>query len=362
MRCVSPAESANQNERMTAMIMDTRIAVPTDTEIKLAADLLKQGELVAFPTETVYGLGGNGLLGDAVEKIFQAKGRPMDNPLILHVGDWLLTEMVCTPSPLAQNLMEEFWPGPLTVLCPKTNQVPWQVTAGLPKVALRMPNHPVALRLLRRAGVPVAAPSANASGRPSPTLAVHVWTDLAGKIPLILDGGPCQIGVESTVVDVEQEQVTILRPGLVTREMLELVTGRPVDVAQSTLRPLQPGETALSPGMKHRHYAPAAKVFLVPDEDPIPRLRRCYREATAAGQRAAVMCFTEDLPALADCNPYDLGGRHHAETMAQRLFAILRQVDEAGMDVVFSAVVPPEGAGLAVMNRLGRAAEFKQVE
>lgn len=340
--------------------MDTNIVTPTDGQIELAANLLKCGELVAFPTETVYGLGGNGLNPRAVEKIFHAKGRPADNPLILHIGNWGLLDEICTPSPQARLLMDAFWPGPLTVLCPKAASVPDQVTAGLPKVAVRMPNHPVALALLQQVNLPVAAPSANVSGRPSPTTAVHVLTDLMGMIPLILDGGPCPVGVESTVVDVADEGVIILRPGGITREMLEQVVDAPVQVAGSALRPLAAGEAALSPGMKHRHYAPRAQVLLVEGDAPMGMLRKHYQAAISVGKRAGVMCFTEDLPALSDCNPFDLGSRYHGETVAQRLFAVLRQVDEAGLDVVFSAVLPPEGIGLAVMNRLGRAAEFQR--
>ncbi len=341
--------------------MKTLLLPASANSVSLAAGLLRKGQLVAFPTETVYGLGADAMNPAAVLSIFRAKGRPADNPLIVHIHSLSQLDSLCTVPDLAFPLIEAFWPGPLTILFRKLPSVPDEVTAGLPTVAIRMPSHPVALSLLKACNLPVAAPSANSSGRPSPTLASHVLEDMNGIIPLILDGGPCDVGVESTVLDLCYGEPTILRPGGITKEMLENVLHAKVHLAGSILRPLNPDEKALSPGMRYKHYAPKAAVTLVDGEESavIARLKQLYQEESSAGHKVCVLCFSEHLEALCDCSPHDIGSRNHAEEIAHRLFDILRRLDEEGMETVFSEVVSPEGVGLAVMNRLGRAAGFR---
>lgn len=343
--------------------MNTRVLPATAETLSTAAGLLAQGQLVAFPTETVYGLGANALDKDAVLSIFAAKGRPADNPLIVHIWCREQLEGICQVSPLAERLMDAFWPGPLTLLMPRKDSIPLEVTAGLPTVAVRMPSHPVAADMLRACNLPIAAPSANRSGKPSPTTARHVLEDMAGRIPLIIDGGSCDVGLESTVLDINQEVPCILRPGGITKDMLEAVIG-PVTVAGSVLRPLQKGEKALSPGMMYKHYSPDGQVSLVEGEERqvVAALQALYTQAQRNGHRACVMCFTEHVAALQACQPHDLGSKDCPEQVAHRLFETLRRLDEEHMDAIFSEVVPPEGVGLAVMNRLGRAAAFRTIQ
>ena len=341
--------------------METLFLPASASSLGMASDLLRSGQLVAFPTETVYGLGADAMNAEAVLSVFRAKGRPADNPLIVHIYDRAQLADLCTVPSEVVPLMDAFWPGPLTILFEKFPAVPDVVTAGLPTVAVRMPSHPVAAALLKTCGLPVAAPSANSSGRPSPTLASHVLEDMQGKIPLILDGGPCNVGVESTVLDLCHGAPTILRPGGVTKEMLESVLHAEVALAGSILRPLKPDEQALSPGMRYKHYAPKAAVTLVEGDEKavLARLKDLCGQERSAGRKSCVLCFTEHLDALRDCSPHDIGSRVHAEETAHRLFDTLRRLDEEGMESVFSEVVPPEGVGLAVMNRLGRAAAFR---
>ncbi len=343
--------------------MQTQVLPANEESLALAARLLREGQLVAFPTETVYGLGANALDAEAVKAIFAAKGRPADNPLIAHIWDRAQLEGLVEIPDAAPALMDAFWPGPLTILMPRTSRVPDVVTAGLDTVAIRMPSHPVARAMLRACGLPIAAPSANRSGKPSPTTAEHVRVDMDGRIPLILDGGPCDVGLESTVIDVTHGTPTILRPGGVTQAMLEQVLGR-VEVAGSVLRPLQAGEKALSPGMRYRHYSPDGQVTLVEGDeaDVVRALGLLCAQAEANGHRACVMCFSEHTAALAKWRPHDIGSRSEPEEVAHRLFDTLRRLDTEGMDVIFSEVVAPEGIGLAVMNRLGRAASFHTIQ
>lgn len=344
--------------------METRLLKPSSETYAMASDLLKSGALVAFPTETVYGLGANALDKNAVLSIFAAKGRPADNPLIVHIHDRRQLEPLCTIPNHAETLMNAFWPGPLTILFHKKPAVPAEVTAGLPTVAVRMPSHPVARRMLQVCDLPVAAPSANSSGRPSPTTSDHVLEDMNGKIPLIIDGGMCAVGVESTVLDLCHGHPVILRPGGITREMIEDTLGCEVDLAGSILRPLRENEQALSPGMRYKHYAPKASVTLVegPQDRVIPLLRKLCLEQEAEGRKSCVLCFTEHMSLLSDCQPHDIGSASSPGEIAHRLFDILRQLDKEGMEAVFSEVIPPEGVGLAVMNRLGRAAAFHTIK
>ena len=343
--------------------MKTQLLPATDASLALAARLLADGELVAFPTETVYGLGAHAMDHNAVLGIFSAKGRPADNPLIVHIHDRSQLDDICEVNDLALRLMDAFWPGPLTIILPRKEAVPNSVTAGLDTVAVRMPSHPVALALLKACNLPIAAPSANRSGKPSPTSAKHVFDDMDGRIPLIIDGGESDVGLESTVISLVGEKPCILRPGGITQAMLEEVLG-PVDLAGSILRPLEKGEKALSPGMMYKHYSPDGQVTLIEGEESavVKALRRLYAHAASEGHRACVMCFTEHVTALADCQPHDIGSKDDPTEVAHRLFATLRGLDDEKMDVIFSEVVPPEGVGLAVMNRLGRAAAFRTVQ
>lgn len=343
--------------------MNTQLLPATEASLALAARLLADGELVAFPTETVYGLGANALDAEAVRGIFAAKGRPADNPLIVHIHDRSQLKDICEVNDLAHRLMDAFWPGPLTIILPRKAAVPDVVTAKLDTVAVRMPSHPVAMAMLKACSLPVAAPSANRSGKPSPTSAQHVFDDMDGRIPLILDGGESDVGLESTVISLVGEKPCILRPGGVTKAMLEAVIGE-VDLAGSILRPLEKGEKALSPGMMYKHYSPDGQVTLIEGEESavVEALRRLYAHADGEGHRACVMCFTEHVEALADCHPHDIGSKDDPAEVARRLFATLRALDDEQMDVIFSEVVPPEGVGLAVMNRLGRAAAFRTVQ
>ena len=333
--------------------MYTRLLQATDQNIIEGARLLQAGQPVAFPTETVYGLGANALDVQAVEGIFAAKQRPADNPLIVHIANTAQALALCHWTETAQLLADAFWPGPLTLVLLKKAIIPDIVTAGLGSVAIRMPGHAVALRLIQASELPIAAPSANSSGRPSPTTAQHVLDDLQGRIPLILDGGRCQVGLESTVLDLQGQVPTILRPGAVTPEQIAFIIGD-CRVADSVMRPLRPGEPALSPGMRHRHYAPKAKLTLVEgDQEAVARLI-CQAYDTASGTR--IMAMHSHLPLYGQRLVDDLG--LDASAAAQRLFYLLRAYDEQDVEQIYCETLPPTGLGLAVMNRLARAAKF----
>lgn len=344
--------------------METKVLRADSREaIELASRLFSEGQLVGFPTETVYGLGANALDREAVLSIFAAKGRPADNPLIVHIWNQNQMEGLCRIPEGAQKLMDAFWPGPLTMLFYRTEKVPDEVTAGLPTVAVRMPSMDCTKKLLECCGLPIAAPSANRSGRPSPTTAAHVLEDMQGRIPLILDGGPCQVGLESTVLDLTHGEPTILRPGGITREMIADVLHRDVKLAGSILRPLRPDEKALSPGMRYKHYAPKGNVTLVEgaEADVLRTMEALCLRDRADGKKSCVLCFTEHMEALQACDPHDIGSAADDRQVAHRLFDTLRTLDQEGMETIYSEVVPPEGVGLAVMNRLGRAAAFRTV-
>jgi len=332
---------------------------PDMAAIRRAAEVIRAGGLVAFPTETVYGLGADGLSARAVARIFEAKGRPQDNPLILHVAAPEDARRVVLSVPhSARMLMERFWPGPLTLVLPKRPEVPDEVSAGLATVGVRMPDNTIALTLIAESGVPIAAPSANASGRPSPTSADHVIADLAGRIEMILDGGPTSVGVESTVVDMTSSPPTVLRPGGVTVEELREVLGA-VDVAAAdSVAPPTSGPVR-SPGMKYTHYAPKTPVILV-EGDAGAVARRILREIEmrrAAGDRVGVMCSreTEEMYAGRADIVRAVGSRADLATVAAALFATLRLFDTDGVDVVFAEGFDQRGLGFAIMNRLRRA-------
>ena len=343
--------------------METQILKPSAEALNLAAKLIRDGQLVAFPTETVYGLGANALDPEAVARIFAAKNRPGDNPLIAHISDvsQLLPLIDCEPGPVARRMMDAFWPGPLTMIFPRAKLVPANLSAGLATVSVRLPSHPVARALISAAGVPIAAPSANRSGRPSPTTAAHVFEDMNGVIPLILDGGECAVGLESTVVDMTCDVPRILRPGGITAEMIaEVAGGSEVDPA--VLRPLQEGEQPRSPGMKYRHYAPKGEltVFDGSPDRVIAAICENYDRAAAEGHRPLILAMEDHLTAYGDRRTESLGDDVRA--MAHRMFALLRDADALGADELFSEAVEAQGLGLAVMNRLGRAAAFHIVQ
>ena len=341
--------------------MNTSVISTTDPNEAAArgAEIIRAGGLVAFPTETVYGLGANGLDGAAVNRIFEAKGRPNDNPLILHVARKEdAFPLWAGEPPFARRLMDAFWPGPLTLIYYRAPQVPDEVTAGLDTVAVRLPDSVCARALIAQSGVPIAAPSANLSGKPSPTTARHVLQDMDGRIPLILDGGPCRCGVESTVLSLVGTP-TILRPGVVTKEMLAAILGE-VALAPSILAPLHEGEKAASPGMKYKHYAPNAQVLVVVGEAQAAarRLSALYDELTGQGKRVRIAATAEALPFYGDRPTALLGARQDPATLCSRLFSLLRELDEAA-DVILSEGVGTEGTGLAFMNRLLRSAGFR---
>ncbi|UOE93956.1 L-threonylcarbamoyladenylate synthase [Alkalihalobacillus sp. LMS39] len=319
-------------------------------EIKDAALLINQNEIIAFPTETVYGLGGNAKNDEAIKKIFAAKGRPSDNPLIVHVATIeQATQLVTNEPAYAKTLMKTFWPGPLTLVFTGGKDVSPYVTAGLGTIAIRIPDHPVALALLEEANLPVAAPSANQSGKPSPTAAKHVQTDLLGRISGIIDGGDTGVGVESTVVDCTGVYPMILRPGGVTKEQLEAVVGR-VDVDESLS---QHDVAPKSPGMKYTHYAPNADFILVENEDMIHELIQSQQQE---GLRVGVLTTEEQKDKYKADVVIACGYRADVTTVAKQLYDSLRAFNEKNVDIIFSETFPKVGVGVAIMNRLEKAA------
>lgn len=338
--------------------MKTEVLPVTRDSLERAGVLIRAGELVGMPTETVYGLGANALDAQAVLKIFEAKGRPADNPLIVHVASAEeIAPLVREIPDAARRLMDAFWPGPMTLILPKADCIPDAVSAGLDTVGIRLPQSEAARALIRAAGRPIAAPSANRSGKPSPTTARHVLEDMDGRIPLILDDGPCAVGVESSVIDATGESPVILRPGGVTPEMVENVLGH-VRVDEHVMSPLREGDVARSPGMKYKHYAPKAKTIIFEGEASrvIAAICARYDAALAAGERPAILGFDEhDFGARTRIS---LGSERRPEDAAARLFAALRELDERGETLALCEAVDMAGIGLAVMNRMGRAAGF----
>lgn len=333
--------------------MPTQLLPATPENIARAAELLRRGGLVAFPTETVYGLGADALDAGAVARIFAAKERPAADPLIVHLGGFeQLPRVARAIPPAAQTLAKVFWPGPLTLVLPKQPHVPRLVTSGLDTVAVRVPDHPVAQALLAAAGVPIAAPSANRFGHTSPTTAQHVWHDLHGRIDVILDGGPTPVGVESTVVDASTSPVRILRPGGVTAEMLEAVIG-PVTALP---RAPEAGQGLPSPGLLEKHYAPQAELVFVQGRDASRALAAELAAALAAGRVVGVLALDEDATELARAGAvvYPLGADLAA--VARRLYAGLRWLDAQGVDVILCRDAGTGGLGLAIRDRLTRAA------
>lgn len=335
---------------------------PQPAIVAAAAAIIQSGGLVAFPTETVYGLGANGLDARAVRRIFAAKGRPADNPLILHIAATAdINRLVAGVNANAAALMDAFWPGPLTVILKRSTLVPDAVTAGLDSVAVRLPQSAAARALIQAAGVPIAAPSANASGRPSPTTAQAVWFDLHGKLEMILDGGPCTVGLESTVVDCTTPVPTLLRPGGITREMLLDVLGE----LEADRNLADQAAVPRSPGMKYTHYAPAAPMILIDARSPAATAGLLAREAglaLAAGKRVGAVVSAETaacLPAAVLAAVY--GRRGDKREMAGNIYECLRYFDQTAVDVIFGEAVDETGIGLAIMNRLRKAAGYRIV-
>lgn len=323
------------------------------TGLEPAAQILRDGGLVAFPTETVYGLGAVGTNETALLNIFAVKGRPADNPLILHIYDRdQLSEIASSIQPEAEKLIERYWPGPLTLIFPKKPAIPPVITANLPTVAVRMPSDPVAHELLRLTGIPVAAPSANLSGKPSPTLGEHVIDDLAGKIQLIIDAGPCPAGVESTVLSLSGSDPVLLRPGVITREELEEVLGRPIFLpkAGDCQRPQ-------APGMKYRHYAPEAPVILFEGE-PGQIVRAINQQLVQErnNRKTVVLGTTENLTNYHHEYVLDLGPQGRPEVMAGRIYQLLRFCDQLKAELILIEGIADRGVGTAVLNRLRKAA------
>ncbi|MGN1016625.1 MAG: L-threonylcarbamoyladenylate synthase [Faecousia sp.] len=324
----------------------------------IAADLIRRGELVAIPTETVYGLGADGLNEEAVAKIFQAKGRPQDNPLILHVAQAEDMEKFCHSIPKSAYLLAEaFWPGPLTMVLPARDIVPKRTTAGLSTVAVRCPDSAVTREIIRLSGVPIAAPSANISGKPSTTTAQHVLHDHDGRIAAVVDGGPCRVGVESTIVDLTEKRPRLLRPGGVTPEELTSLLGDLV-VDKAVTAQIDKDAVVKAPGMKYRHYAPSEPVIIVSGS----------REKAAAYIRAhftpgdRVLCFEEELPLYEELNPLPYGREADVSTLSAGLFAALRELDDPAIHQVYARCPTGGGIAYAVQNRLKKAAAFHIVD
>lgn len=326
--------------------------------VQAAADLILQGEVVGMPTETVYGLAANALSGEAVAKIFRAKGRPQDNPLIVHIADFDQIYDLC-PSvpPQAKLLAEAFWPGPLTMIVPKGDCIPVEVSCGLDTVGIRLPSHPLARDLIRAAGVPLAAPSANTSGRPSTTTAEHVLRDMDGKIAAILDGGPCGVGVESTVVTLALDKPRLLRPGGITLEQLETVLGE-VEVDRALYEKIGDEVKVSAPGMKYRHYAPKAPVTVVRGD---PQRTAEYIAAHIDGP-TGVLCFDEYKNNFPTCTVECFGSQNDLAAQAREVFDRLRAFDDTDVQQIWAQCPSDEGLGLAVANRIKKAAGFHVIE
>lgn len=331
----------------------------TDEEkIRRAGEIIKRGGLVAFPTETVYGLGGDALKKESSRKIYEAKGRPSDNPLIVHICKWGDIEGITRHVPeSAKQLAEIFWPGPLTMILEKSEIVPKETTGGLDTVAIRMPEHKAALLLIEASGGYVAAPSANTSGRPSPTLAGHVKEDMDGKVDMILDGGPVGIGVESTIVDLTEKKPVILRPGYITKEMLEEILETEV-LVDKAMQDAHSGQAPKAPGMKYRHYAPKGSLTVVDGsgEQVIKTIRSLVKEKQAEGERVGVICTDETAEQYEADVIKSAGSKADEEEIAAHLYAVLRELDEEGATVIYSEAFSDKGVGRAVMNRLLKAA------
>lgn len=334
----------------------------TSNFLEKAAIVLQSGGLVAFPTETVYGLGGNGLNPSSAKKIYEAKGRPSDNPLILHISDFsMLSDLVEEIPENARKLAEKYWPGPMTLVFKKAAKVPYETTGGLETVAIRLPSHEVAREVIRKSGLPIAAPSANSSGRPSPTTALHVKEDLDGKINMILDGGEVGIGIESTIIDVSGEAPVLLRPGFITKKMIEEVVKE--IFIDPTILDEKKGENARpkAPGMKYKHYAPKGNLVIYEGnrEGVIEKINLEVEKARRQGWRTGVIATEETRSAYVADYVFSLGSREDSNQIGHNLFAVLRQLDSVGAEKIFSESFVKDDFFMAIMNRLNKAAGFQ---
>lgn len=325
-------------------------------KINKAAEFLKNGQLAAIPTETVYGLGANALSSDAVKKIFVAKGRPQDNPLIVHIAEFdEIYNIVKEVPPQAKILAEKYWPGPMTIILKKSDIIPDTVSAGLDTVAIRLPRHPIARAVIKAAGVPIAAPSANLSGSPSPTNARCVFDDMNGRIPLIVDSGDCEVGVESTVISLIGGTAKILRPGGITAEDVKNALGE-VEIDRAVLNEIKPDEKVSSPGMKYKHYAPKTKIVII--KGTTEKYTGFLKNQSG---NFGALCFEEEKGRIT-CPTVTYGKINDSLSQAQKLFDALRQTDKLGCDVVYAHCPKADGVGLAVLNRLLRSAGFEMKE
>lgn len=338
--------------------METKLLKPEPQAIELACSLLKQGEVVAVPTETVYGLAGDSRNTEAIRKIFEAKGRPADNPLIVHISNMeMLNGIVREVPDDAKILADNFWPGPLTIIMPKGDKICKETCAGLDSVGVRMPSNLIARKIIEKSGVPFSAPSANISGKPSPTIAEDVFVDMNGKIPLIIDGGECNAGVESTVISTLTETPIILRPGVITKEMISKVLGKDVQVAKAVTEGVQNGEKVLSPGMKYKHYAPKAEVTILKGNiDKFVKFVSINKT-----NKTRVLCFDGEEN-LFDVPAINYGKENDASSQAHKLFSALRQLDKTDAEIVYARCPETSGVALAVYNRLIRSAGFKIIK
>lgn len=340
--------------------METKIFKLDENSIDIleeAGKLIRDGSLVAFPTETVYGLGADALNARACASIFEAKGRPSDNPLIVHVNEPNDAEKIAYTTPLYYELAKRFMPGPLTIILPKKEIIPSEVTAGLNTVAIRCPENKIARALIKASKTPIAAPSANASGRPSPTTAKHVYNDLNGKIPMILDGGASEFGVESTVISIDKDKIVILRPGSITPKMLEDVS-KNIEIASAVKEELKAGEKPLSPGMKYKHYAPRASLYLI-DDRYINFVD--FTKNKQETENCAVMCYDEEIPYLNERCLLPVGKKQDIKKQTHKLFDLLRQADDLKVDTVYAHLPSDDGESLAIYNRLIRACAHRVI-
>ena len=326
--------------------------------LKEAGQIIRDGGLVAFPTETVYGLGANALDAQAAMKVYAAKGRPSDNPLIAHICDIeMLKPLVKKIPPVAEKLMDAFWPGPLTLIFEKSDIVPKGTTGGLDTVAIRFPNHPIASRLIKEAGTSIAAPSANLSGKPSPTLGEHVIDDLDGRIDMIIDGGMVGMGLESTIIDVTVDPPLVLRPGFITYEMAKKVVSN-LEIDQAILKKPVEGLKPKAPGMKYKHYAPKADMVIVdgPSDAVVSKINALVHQKQENGQKVAVIATEESGPSYHADVILSMGSRLDEDAIAQHLYRILRECDELHVDAIYSESFQTPRIGQAIMNRLLKAA------
>ena len=337
------------------IVVDPLRLEKSKNEIKIAAETIKNGGLVAFPTETVYGLGGDGTNPDASRKIYAAKGRPSDNPLIIHIACPSDAEKYTYTNDTYYKLADRFMPGPLTVVMKAKDSIPPETRGGLSTVAVRCPSHSIARKLIELSGRPIAAPSANLSGSPSPTSACHVIDDMQGRVDVIIDGGSSEIGLESTIVKIENDgSMVLLRPGKIT--VAELACVAPISMADAVTDRLRDGEVALSPGMKYRHYAPSSPLVLL--DGDLPRVIGYIKAENK--NKIAILCYTDDKIGIAEQLPHAdifvLGARDDIEEQARHLFSILREADKYNYDLIYAPLPSKEGVGLALYNRMIRAA------